>query len=497
MDTTLKIGGSLLMLATVAGCGGSDDLSSRVPNGSSPNPIVFDDGESVGLGQQALQVSHELRGVNSAGDAGVVRVSWSLTASGEGVLRSNSQVRLREFNSDQPGKVLASQRVSSEEPSGSFDVPVDTESDVDTSWYLELDRADLTAVPGVTHFSVVNLESILKRNTTPLERLDKVKLSLVEDSYTAENIGNRREHNFSVSVAGELRVEGDSSGNTRSVFVTGLVSDVEQPFLVRESDIHESESPLTVTDVRKDPLVYLVMDASSSMLDNECADDLYHAVSSTVITLAPSVNFEYRIFDNEVYRVDSTLEFLPIAGEASGSALYYALDTVVADIEQWENPDRDIFIIAYSDGLDLASWNHYDFASRDAVVSHVGRRLSGLAQQHQQFNGRSLRTFLVGFDPMSGSEAEEMLFLATQGGGEYVQMSRGDCNASVALQNSNNDVVKDKIVNTFLSLTENIRSVYHMNYSSQQTHGHTTLSLELNLSELVNDRLYLPERPVE
>ena len=130
-------------------------------------------------------------------------------------------------------------------------------------------------------------------------------------------------------------------------------------------------------------------------------------------------------------------------------------------------------------------------------MSHVGRRLSGLAQQHQQFNGRSLRTFLVGFDPMSGSEAEEMLFLATQGGGEYVQMSRDDCDASIALQNSNNDVVKDKIVNTFLSLTENIRSVYHMNYSSQQTHGHTTLSLELYLNELVNDKLNLPERPVE
>jgi len=201
------------------------------------------------------------------------------------------------------------------------------------------------------------------------------------------------------------------------MFVTGLVNDGQQPFAVRESGVLDTESPLTVTDVRKDPLVYLVMDASSSLLDGECSDDLYHAVSSTVITLAPSVNFEYRIFDNEVYEVESTLEFLPISGGPSGSALYYALDTVVADIEQWENPDRDIFIIAYSDGLDLASWNQYDFSSRDAVVTHVGRRLSSLAQQHQQFNGRTLKTFLVGFNPQTGSEAEEMLFLATQGGG--------------------------------------------------------------------------------
>lgn len=490
------------MLAVLTGCGGADELSSRVPSnisGQSSESGVFDD--SVAFGQPALNVTHEIRGVNSGGDSGVVRVSWSLTHLGAEALRSNSRVQLRELRDGQPASVIASQPVSEEFHAGTFDVRINTEADVDTSWHLELDRADLTAVPGIVNYSIVNLESILTRNTTALDRLRSVEMSLVEDSYTAENSDNRREHNFSVSVAGQLAIDNVSENgpgpHTRSVFVTGLLNDGQQPFSVRESGVLDTESPLTVTDVRQEPLVYLVMDASSSMLQNECSDDLYHAVSSTVIALAPSVSFEYRIFDSEVYEVESTLDFSPINGEASGSALYYALDTVVADIERWETPDRDIFIIAYSDGLDLSSWNHYDFASRDAVVTHVGRRLSGLAQQHQQFNGRSLKTFLVGFDPMSGSEAEEMLFLATQGGGEYVQMSRDDCDASVALQNSTTDVVKDKIEETFLSLTEHVRSVYHMNYSSQQTHGRSALSLEINLSDTVTHSLNLPARPVE
>jgi len=252
-----------------------------------------------------------------------------------------------------------------------------------------------------------------------------------------------------------LDSEPDVTGEipTKSVSVTGLVENGLQPFTVIESGVVDSESPLTVTDERRDPLVYLIMDASSSLASSECADDVYHAVSSTVITLAPAVNFEYRIFDTEVYEVSSTLDFLPLAGNASGSALYYALDTVVEDISQWENADRDIFIIAYSDGLDLASWNHYDFASRDDVVSHVGYRLSNLVEQHQTNNDRSLRTFLVGFDPRTGSEAEEMLFLATQGGGEYVQMDRSDCNASLALQNSLDDSVQSKIKETFVHST--------------------------------------------
>ncbi len=495
----LKMGACAVLVAAMIGCGDSGGLSSRVPKGYSGAPEPLNDG--VTISQPALNVRQELRGVNADGENAVIRVSWSLTDQGINALQPNSQVRLRAMRDDTPAEVIETQPVSEETPAGTIDVPVNTEADANTQWYIELDRANLTAVPGITNYSVLNLSHILSRNTTALDKLQSVELSLVPESYSAENIGNRREHEFTVAVSGELDIgpdpENSGENRTKSVFVTGLLKDGAQPFILRESGILDTESPLSVTDQRKDPLVYLVMDASSSMMDSECSDDLYHAISSTVITLAPSVNFNYRIFDNEVYEVESTLEFLPIEGEASGSALYYALDTVVADIEKWENRDRDIFIIAYSDGLDLASWNHYNFASRDAVVAHVGRRLHSISQQHFQFNGRTLKTFLMGFDPRTGSEAEEMYYLATRGGGEYIQLNRDDCNASIVLQNSDSDVVTDKIEETFLSLTDHISSVYHINYSSQQTHGHSQLSLELNLGDSLKHTLDLPPRPIE
>jgi len=202
MYTMLKMGSGLVLLAVMAGCGGSDDLSSRVPNSIPADSAVLNDSGTIS--QSALNATYELRGVNSDGDAGVVRVSWSLTDSGFDTLRSNSRVRLRELRDGQPGRVIDSRAVSEESPSGVFDVPVDTTADIETRWRLELDRADLTAVPGITNFTVVNLESILRRSTTDLSRLRSVELSLVEDSYTAENIDNRREHNFSVSVAGHV-----------------------------------------------------------------------------------------------------------------------------------------------------------------------------------------------------------------------------------------------------------------------------------------------------
>lgn len=499
MHNFLNTCGLALSVAWLSACGGADELADRQPNGFSNTPVVFNDVSA--RANSALDVRAELRGVNADGKNGVVRVSWSLTRAGSAALRSNTQVVLRELNDDRPGVVIDIMPVNEEDPSGRIDVPVNTQDDANLQWHLELDRADLQAVPDITAYSIVDLNTILKRDTTPLDQLVSVHVELVEESYTAANIDNRREHNFAVSVNGRLSLgpNPDSPEEilTKPASVTGLLDQGRQPFTLIESGVVDIESPLTVTAERKDPLVYLVMDASSSLATSECADDLYHAVSSTVITLAPAVNFEYRIFDTDVYEVESTLEFLPITGAASGSALYYALDTVVDDISQWEHADRDIFIIAYSDGLDLASWNHYNFPTRDDVVAHVGHRLGNLAEWHQSQNDRSLRTFLVGFDPRTGTEAEEMRFLASQGGGEYVQMNRDDCNASLAVQNTSGDAVKSKIQETFLSLTDHIRSVYYLNYSSQQTHGRSALALELKLSDNVNSTIQLPARPVE
>jgi len=90
-----------------------------------------------------------------------------------------------------------------------------------------------------------------------------------------------------------------------------------------------------------------------------------------------------------------------------------------------------------------------------------------------------------------------MRYLATKGRGEYIQLNREDCDSALTLQNSTQDSVSDAIETTFLGLTDHIRSVYHFNYSSQQTHGKSTLELQLQLTDGVDDSLTLPARPVE
>jgi len=495
MNKILRSAVCVALVAVLHGC--DSDVVSRAPNG----PTAADSGafgDDAAFTHAALNVSTQLRGVNSDGRNAVVRVAWSVTAAGLQTLGGRSQVRLRNYTNGSATGVIASQPVSEDTSSGVFDIPVDVVEDTSTQWFLELDRAALSLVPNLSGFTVVNLEPILSRKTTPLDVVTQAELELVPDSYTADNVGGRREHNFSVHVKGRIPVNDPNqpAHNTKPVFVTGLVQNGNKPFRIIESGVEDIESPLSVTDDRKDPVLYLVMDVSSSVVQGQCWDDLQHAVSSTIINLAGATNLEYRIFDNEIYRIESTLDLLPISGEASGSALYHSLDRVVGELESWEHRDRDIFIIAFSDGLDLASWNHYDFASRQDVVTHVGRRLNGMALQHSFYNQREFKTFLVGFDPRTALEAQEMSYLALQGRGDYVQMNRDDCDPNVVINGASADPVESKITETFHSLSDHIRSVYHLNYSSQQTHGRSPISLQLHLGDTHMHTLELPERPV-
>jgi len=484
----------LSSIACQSGC--DSDIAERRSAGSNLSATgVLDDAANL---QPALHVVTQLRGVSSNGRSAVVRVAWSLTEQGIESLSGRNQVRLRHYKNNSPGRVIATRAVSESEPSGEFDVPVDTSDDLHTKWLLELDRASLEAVPNLAAYSLVDLEPILARAETPLEDVTQAELALLPDSYTATNVAGRREHEFSVHVKGRIPIndENQPAHNTKPIFVTGLVQDESKPFRVIESGINDIESPLTVVDDRRDPILYLLMDVSASVVQGQCWDDLQHAVTSTIIHLADSVNLEYRIFDNEIYRIESTLDLLPLSGEASGSAIYHSIDRVLGEIEEWEHKDRDIFIIAFSDGLDLASWNHYDFESREAVIAHVGRRLSDVAWRHKRHNRRDLKTFLVGFNPRTDEEAREMNYLATQGQGSYVQMNRDDCDPVVALSNASTDPVRSKITETFHSLSDHIRSVYHLNYSSQQTHGRSSISLQLHLGDTLAHTLDLPARPL-
>jgi len=85
-----------------------------------------------------------------------------------------------------------------------------------------------------------------------------------------------------------------------------------------------------------------------------------------------------------------------------------------------------------------------------------------------------------------------MRYLARMGEGKYVQLNREDCVASASVATAETNPASRKITETFQSLTDHIRSVYHLNYSSQQTHGNTSLSLQLHIDDQLMDTLTLP-----
>jgi len=153
MHNLKKTCGSVFFLAFLSGCGGADELTDRVPSGFAGTPVVFND--SISRSSSALDVRTELRGVNSDGKNAVVRVSWSLTDSGSVAVQPNSQVILREYSDGVPKAAIDVKPISLDDPSGSVDVPVNTDEDADTQWYLELDRANLQAVPDVASYAVV------------------------------------------------------------------------------------------------------------------------------------------------------------------------------------------------------------------------------------------------------------------------------------------------------------------------------------------------------
>jgi len=311
MNAMLRWGAYSALVAALLGC--DADFGARHPKPDLASHTVLNDAFTEA--SPALLVSTNLIGLDAEGRYATLQISWSLSDYGVSNLTPQSRVNLREFSAEGVGKVLASQAVSADIPNNEFELPIDVDVDSGKRLALELDRSTVSTTPGSNGFVAVNLAGILLPPETPLDRLQSAKLSLQADSYHSEIVNNRREHTFSASP------ETDDVVDIKTVSVTGLVNDGRRPFTVIESGVEDIESPLTVIAERQDPIIYMLMDISSSMVHGECWDDMLHAVSSTAITVRRAAEFKYYAFDSAVHPLNSLSEVAPIEGEASGSAL--------------------------------------------------------------------------------------------------------------------------------------------------------------------------------
>lgn len=326
---------------------------------------------------------------------------------------------------------------------------------------------------------VAQIPVVPTRETTDLSRVNEIRAELVDGSYESDVVGDRRVHKFAVRVidptAGpidELLSETNRAEDL-NYSVSGLEANAAQHFVALENGVQDIESPVTVAFTEYPLEVYLVIDTSSSIVESRQVHNLTNAVSSTVLALTTNAQFDYRAFNGQVRRITGLRELDFDSGESSATAVYYALDTALSDIEDFGSVNQDKVVMVFTDGKDRASRNHYndDFIDNDQVHEYIVQRVEQVRRAQQDSLGRQLDVYTIGFyDQDSGldvSEEIEKLDLIASAGGT---------NASY-----NNLNVAD-IDEAFAAVVHNVRGVYYLQYSSQQTADNNQLELLVNVN---------------
>jgi len=321
-----------------------------------------------------------------------------------------------------------------------------------------------------------------------------VNVALVEDSYETELVDGRRIHRFAVRVtdptAGPLTYEQREkllkTGNDPDQYdysISGLENDPQAHFRAIESNVIDEESSIDVSFTEHKLAVYLVLDSSSSLVQSGQVPKITDAVSRAVIALRNTADFTYLRFTNDVHKIEGMRELVFDTHDQSGTALYFAIDTALHEIENFGDPDQDKVVLVFTDGKDLASRNFYGkaFQSHEQVFEHVNFRVQNVVEAQQSQLNRRLQVYTVGFfDESSGAnyaQQIEQLDKIAQSGNTERSYNHTDFN---------------EIESAFAAVVQNIRGNYYLEYSSQQTLDDTNLQLEVNVNGLAPVILTLP-----
>lgn len=330
--------------------------------------------------------------------------------------------------------------------------------------------------------------AIPKRETTDLDRVGAVQVELVDGSYESELTNGRRVHRFAIKVidpsAGPIvdlltDIQKQQTEDQR-YSISGLEKNPTTHFAAVEDGFHDGESPVTVSFTEHPLEVYMVLDISKSVVDSGLADQLSNAASNSVIKLRQGAEFDYRAFNGQVNRLDSLRDLDFDTGASSATALYYAIDTALSDIENFGSITQDKVLMVFTDGVDLASRNHYngDFLDHDQVHQYIVQRVKQVRKEQQYTLGRQLDVYTIGFYNQDGGfdmadEVRKLNMIAEAGG------TKESFNNLIGTGATNDGVKVDNIEDAFNTVVHNISGVYYLQYSSQQTPENNELCIQV------------------
>ena len=330
----------------------------------------------------------------------------------------------------------------------------------------EVQVADESSGEVVTEETAALLEIDLSNAVQPtdLGNVQGFSLELVDGSYESSASNLRRIHRFAVRVYQEAQLGQDPALDC--VSIRGLDADVGEYFTMLEDSFFDEESPVT-SDVRDSFIrVYFVLDASSSIGSSETVQ-VINAARYASNRLLDDYVVDFRQFNGDIQRLANFEDYQPDIGE-SATAFYYAIDTVLQDIEaRGRNEDYNV-IIGFTDGIDRASRNHFGSAFshedvRSLVLGRIAQFRENAANATFDFgSGLELHVLSVGNAEAETGNLDE---LARVGGGRHVFAES-----------------KESLEPDLESLVDNILATYHLQYSSQQVAADTDLRLEVAIN---------------
>ena len=280
-------------------------------------------------------------------------------------------------------------------------------------------------------------------------------LELVENSYESSLEEERRLHRFTVRAYDQ-----------DCVSIRGLSEDVGEYFTLFENFFVDVESPV-IYDTRNSFIrVYFVLDASSSVTDSD-RQQLMNAAEYASDRMRDDYVVDFRQFSGDIVKLDSFRDYQPDEGQ-SATAFYYAIDTVLQEIEERGRNDDYNVIIGFTDGIDLASRNHFGPGlSNDAIQALIRERVEQFRTAPDFTHGSGLELHLLSVGNVI-EQKPALDALASAGGGQHLFASD-----------------KSALEPMLESLVNRILATYHLEYSSQQQADDSDLLLEVAINDIV------------
>jgi len=438
--------------------------------------VAFDD-QSVGqAAKRLLQISSTIASTSPDGTEADLLIIYTLDPVIRSALRASSFIKFEYIALDKPPQLVARASIT-EELRGVVEVSVPTSDNnaklVATIGGLQPGLIDDAAV------LVAQLPAVLTRETTDLNRVQSVSAQLIDGSYESMLVDGRRVHRFAVRVtdptAGpidELLKPGDDPASL-DYSISGLEKNPSTHFMALENEATDIESPVTVEFDEHPLAVYLVIDASSSIVNSRQVHHLSNAVSNTVIALSRNAQIDYRSFNSGVQRISGLRELEFDTDDTSATAMYYAIDTALIDIEDFGSINQDKVVLVFTDGKDLASRNFYNnsFTDNEQVHEYIVQRVEQVRSAQENVFGRKLDVYTIGFYSQdSGIDVSE----------EIRKLDRiSEVGGTIS---SYNNLSTTDLDNAFAAVVHNIRGVYYLQYSSQQTADNNKLELLIRVN---------------